>query len=116
SGEMAPSRMACDRGTKVIVDVSARAFAFRFRLSSSTALAPLVALSLVAASPALAQVVWDGDTDSDWATGDNWDGGTAPTNVDQAVINNGALANQPVLSTVEEVDQVVMSDGTLDVT
>ena len=48
-----------------------------------------------------AQIVWDGDTDTDFANGANWVGDAAPTNdtaTDTAAFN-GAAANQPDLST-----------------
>ncbi len=45
-------------------------------------------------------VTWDGDTDMDWNTGDNWDGGWAPTPLDSVLIPDvsGASGIFPVLA------------------
>ncbi|MGJ8697782.1 MAG: beta strand repeat-containing protein [Verrucomicrobiaceae bacterium] len=47
-----------------------------------------------------AQIVWDGDTDTDFANGNNWVGNTAPTNDTTTDIAqfNGATTFQPDLS------------------
>jgi hypothetical protein len=41
-------------------------------------------------------ITWDGSTDSDWGTADNWDGGVIPTSSDNVVLAN--VANDPIVS------------------
>ncbi len=62
------------------------------RFSRSASFLRAVALSTTAligaaALPAMAQVVWQGTTDSDWNTVTNWSGGAAPTSVDAVQID-----------------------------
>ena len=62
----------------------------------------LVAFSLSSLVTSLsAQIVWDGDTDTDFANGSNWVGDIAPADdtVTDIAQFNGAAANQPDLST-----------------
>ena len=42
-----------------------------------------------------AQITWTGATDTDWATGSNWDSGSVPMASDHVIIPN--LVNQPII-------------------
>ena len=44
-------------------------------------------------------VTWDGSTDTDWATGSNWDSGAAPSSTDDVVIPDASTTdNDPTVS------------------
>ncbi len=83
----------------------------RARLLATTAL--LAALSLVTV-PALAQT-WDGQTDSDWATGENWDPDGVPGAADDVTHTGDGGDNQPVVTGAQSVGSVGVSGGTLTI-
>ena len=58
-------------------------------------------------------VTWDGTTNNDWGTDTNWSGDTVPNST--AVIDDGDLANQPLITTAQTVGQTNISDGTLTI-
>ncbi|MBU1307783.1 MAG: autotransporter-associated beta strand repeat-containing protein, partial [Alphaproteobacteria bacterium] len=66
-----------------------------------------------AATPALSQTVWTGGTDTNFSTDANWSPATAPGALDSAVVNNGALGNQPVVSSASMIDQLDVSAGSV---
>ncbi|WP_285712020.1 autotransporter-associated beta strand repeat-containing protein [Erythrobacter oryzae] len=83
-------------------------------LLSSTALIPVVGALALMPSQAFAQdATWDGETSTDWATGTNWNTNTVPGVANTVTINNGALANQPVVSTNQSAAQTNINAGTL---
>jgi len=57
------------------------------------------ALALCLAKPASAQIIWTGNTSTDWNTGSNWSTGTVPGNTDTIVINQSG-GNQPQVSSL----------------
>jgi hypothetical protein len=59
-------------------------------------------------------VVWDGEIDSDFLTDSNWEGDSAPTAGDDAVLNNGGV-DQPTLGAGDSstVNTMGVSAGTL---
>ncbi len=60
---------------------------------------PLAVLAALAtACTASAQVIWDGDTNTTWSTGGNWDTGTAPTSGQIAVFSLANPINQPTVT------------------
>ena len=75
-----------------------------------------LAVVLLAATAALADVTWDGDTDTNFENGANWVGGSAPTNdtsTDVAVFT-GTVTNQPQFTTGRSVAGVNFGTGTWD--
>lgn len=56
---------------------------------------------------------WDGSTDSDWGTADNWDVGVVPTSTDNVVISdvsNGS-GNSPEISGDQAVNELTINAG-----
>lgn len=73
-------------------------------------------LALAAAAPASAQDRdWDGETNTLWSTGSNWDPNGEPSAIATATIDSGALSNQPTLNVDTTVTAVNISSGTLTV-
>ncbi len=66
------------------------------RFSCSAPILTAFTLSSLASSLS-AQIVWDGDTSTDFSDGLNWTGDTAPTAAEVAAFN-AAASNQPALS------------------
>ena len=91
------------------------------RLLGSTALSGAALALIVSTSTvflpgyALAQSIWDGDTSNVWSLATNWSTPAAPGSGDDAVINNGALVNQPVVTAAATVGTVNLSAGSLTV-
>ena len=87
----------------------------RSRLAATTALA--LAIAFLSTHGAQAQVVWDGDTSNDVLDATNWVGDLLPTPGQNVVLNNGALANRPILGVgdVVNVRTVGVSAGTATV-
>ncbi len=54
----------------------------------------VLVLAYISTPTARAQVVWTGNTSTDWGTGSNWSTGTSPGNADTIVINQ-STGNQP---------------------
>ena len=82
--------------------------------SHALAASIVVGLLTISAPTALAQdATWDGDTDTDWATGTNWNTNTVPGAGSTVIINNGALANQPRVNTNRTAAQTNVSSGIL---
>lgn len=72
----------------------------------------LIAATL-ASAPTIAQT-WDGETSANWFTASNWTGNTVPGGGGTATINNGGLANQPVLNGNSALlGKVLLSAGSL---
>jgi autotransporter-associated beta strand protein len=86
------------------------------RLGRATELVFILATgaTLTLAGGAEAQT-WDGQTSTSWTTGTNWNTDVVPGAGDTVAVDNGALANQPTVSTNETVAQVVVSAGTLTI-
>lgn len=57
----------------------------------------LLLLLFLTASSLSAQVTWTGNTDSDWDTSTNWDGGLVPTAADDVIIPD-VVTNDPIIS------------------
>ncbi|MEJ0001089.1 MAG: autotransporter-associated beta strand repeat-containing protein [Verrucomicrobiota bacterium] len=70
----------------------------------------VAASSWLPAVAAAADVTWSGGTSSDWGTGGNWTGGTAPGSGDVAEFNS-ATANQPSVGTGATVGAVWVTTG-----
>ena len=69
----------------------------------------------VVGSVQAADVVWDGDTDTDWTNGANWVGGVAPVNdrwTDTAVFNDpAAVTYQPSLAGTRQIYGINFTQG-----
>ncbi|MBL8572751.1 MAG: autotransporter outer membrane beta-barrel domain-containing protein [Hyphomicrobiaceae bacterium] len=75
-----------------------------------------LAMALAWSDAARAQSVWQGDTDTDYSTGTNWDTNAVPGAADNVQIGAGAPAD-PTLSAAETANNVdVLAGGTLTVT
>jgi len=62
---------------------------------------------------------WIGATSTAWATITNWSPNSpagGPGATDNAIINNGALANQPLITTAVTIGNLTLSDGSLTLT
>ena len=82
----------------------------RQRLWSQITLAVCIGLF---ATSVHAQIQWDGDTSTDWNTGDNWVGGVVPNGGDaanDAIINVVGGGNPPFTATI--TDNLVGNDAT----
>ena len=110
-----PSAVPTNSVTRAKLPVSAQTGPGRASLLATTAVA--LAITFLGMEGAMAQVVWDGDTDTDWLTGSNWAGDNLPGVPEDVVINDGGLANQPVLAAgdTDRVRSVAVSDGSLTV-
>ena len=76
-----------------------------------------VALGLAMIAPQMMQAqTWDGSTSTNWATGTNWVGNSAPAAAGVVIINQtGSVANNPNLSTASAAVATVSIGGTAGV-
>ncbi len=71
-------------------------------------------MAMLSPAAAEAQTIWEGNFDSNFLTNGNWSQG-APSPFEIATLNNGSLANQPVLSGNTTVGAVILSAGSLTI-
>ncbi len=71
---------------------------FRLLIHSSRPSFALFCLVLFFSNPAHAQIIWTGNTSTDWNTGSNWSTNSVPTSSGNVNIDAGS-GNQPVIST-----------------
>ncbi len=67
--------------------------------------------NMVAGAPN-AQFVWDGDTDTSWTTGSNWQGDIVPGAANDVQINGGV--NQPKISSSVSNARAIIANGVSD--
>lgn len=84
----------------------------RPRLRASTALT--LGLSFLMPAMLQAQVVWDGDTDTDFNLNANWVGNVRPNAAQDALIN-GTGTNEPTLSADKKLNSATVAAKTLTV-
>lgn len=88
----------------------------RHRLLSSSALLPAAGLIAMLPGTAFAQDgTWDGQTNSDWATGTNWDTNAVPGPTGIVSINGAGGPNQPVVSSNQTSGLVLLGGGSLTI-
>lgn len=75
----------------------------------------VLALGLIASATPAAGSTWDGETDADWLTGTNWNGNVAPSAASAVIIDDGGLANQPLLGAgdASTIASLALSAGVL---
>ena len=56
-------------------------------------------------------VNWTGSSSSDWASVNNWNGGSSPSSIDNIFIPSG-LSNYPIATSAVTVNSVIMESGT----
>lgn len=71
------------------------------------------ALALITTAAARAQFTWNGgsSSDSNWGTGANWVGGTAPSTSGQALIFAGTVRLAPIVNTPWSVTSITVNSG-----
>ena len=57
----------------------------------------------------VAPITWTGSTDSDWATGTNWDGGSVPTATDNVII--ASASTNPVINEDITINDLTINSG-----
>ena len=57
----------------------------------------ILGITLVSTAVTFSQVIWDGETDSEWATGSNWGSDVGPV-LDEDVLIDTSGGNQPAIS------------------
>ena len=69
------------------------------------------ATNLTLLAPVATVFTWDGSDSTDWFDADNWTPTGVPGAADTAILDNGALANQPLLGASTSVAVFQQSDG-----
>ncbi len=78
-------------------------------MSKKTMMGLVCVALMLASGSVLHATIWNGATSSDWADGSNWNTGTKPAIGDDVFL--GAQANNPVVSTVEELRSLNMGEN-----